>query len=100
MVRQPDDPAFTSTQRRPHATIPRMTDPFSATAGWLHEHYLIPVLYRLDMMQWEDIAYGWLLFALYGVAQVGLMLAICWPMEKWRALEHWQDHKTVRVEIL
>ena len=76
-----------------------MIDPFSATAGWLHEHYLIPVLYRLGIMQWEDIAYGWLLFALYGVAQVALMLAICWPMERFRKLETWPDHRAVSVDI-
>ena len=76
-----------------------MIDPFSATAGWLHEHYLMPVLYRLGMMQWEDIAYGWLLFALYGVAQVALMLTICWPMERFRKLESWPDRSTVSVDI-
>jgi sterol desaturase/sphingolipid hydroxylase (fatty acid hydroxylase superfamily) len=51
------------------------------------------------MMEWEDIAYGWLLFALYGVAQVILMLAICWPMEKFRKLETWPDQKAVSVDI-
>jgi sterol desaturase/sphingolipid hydroxylase (fatty acid hydroxylase superfamily) len=77
-----------------------MFDPFSAAAGWLHQHALMPVLYAAGMMQWEEIGYGWLLFALYGVAQVGLMLAICWPMERWRRLEHWPDHKAEHVDIL
>jgi sterol desaturase/sphingolipid hydroxylase (fatty acid hydroxylase superfamily) len=77
-----------------------MTDPFTMLAGWLYETGLAPLLYRLDMMQWEDIAYGWLLFALYGVAQVILMLAICWPMERFRKLETWPDHKAVSVDIL
>ena len=76
-----------------------MTDPFSFAAGWLYESALAPLLYRFDMMEWEDIAYGWLLFALYGVAQVGLMLAICWPMERFRRLEDWPDRKAVSVDI-
>jgi sterol desaturase/sphingolipid hydroxylase (fatty acid hydroxylase superfamily) len=76
-----------------------MTDPFSMLAGWLYETGLAPILYRFDMMQWEDIAYGWLLFALYGVAQVILMLAICWPMERYRKLETWPDQKAVSVDI-
>jgi sterol desaturase/sphingolipid hydroxylase (fatty acid hydroxylase superfamily) len=76
-----------------------MTDPFSILAGRLHEAFLVPLLYRFDMMQWEDIAYGWLLFALYGVAQVVLMLAICWPMERFRRLEDWPDRKAVGVDI-
>jgi sterol desaturase/sphingolipid hydroxylase (fatty acid hydroxylase superfamily) len=76
-----------------------MVDPFSLVAGHLYESVVAPLLYRFDMMEWEDIAYGWLLFALYGVAQVGLMLAICWPMEKFRRLETWPDHKAVLVDI-
>jgi len=76
-----------------------MRDPFSMLAGWLYDTALVPVLYRLDMMQWEDVAYGWLLFALYGVAQVILMLAICWPMERFRRLETWPDARAVTVDI-
>jgi len=77
-----------------------MTDPFTAAAGWLHEHFILPLLYRLDMMQWDDTAFGWVLFALYGVAQVALMLAICWPMERFRRLEHWPDSRAVTVDIV
>jgi sterol desaturase/sphingolipid hydroxylase (fatty acid hydroxylase superfamily) len=76
-----------------------MVDPFSLVAGWLYESALAPLLYRFDMMEWEDIAYGWLLFALYGVAQVVLMLAICWPMEKFRKLETWPNKRAVSVDI-
>jgi sterol desaturase/sphingolipid hydroxylase (fatty acid hydroxylase superfamily) len=76
-----------------------MIDPFAAAAGWLHENWLLPVLYQLDMMEWDDIAYGWVLFALYGVAQVLLMLAVCWPMEKWRRLENWPNRSAVSVDI-
>src|SRR5271166_4582168 len=79
--------------------MPAMTDPFALTAGWLHENWLLPVLYRFDMMEWDDIAYGWVLFALYGVAQVLLMLAVCWPMEKWRRLERWPNQNAVSVDI-
>jgi len=76
-----------------------MIDPFSAAAGWLHENYLLPLLYRLNMMEWDDIGYGWVLFALYGVAQVLLMLAICWPLERWRRLETWPGRGAVSVDI-
>lgn len=77
-----------------------MMDPFSAGAGWLHEHAMLPLLYRFDMMQWDEVAYGWQLFALYGVAQVLVTLAVCWPMERWRRLEHWPDSSAVSVDIL
>jgi sterol desaturase/sphingolipid hydroxylase (fatty acid hydroxylase superfamily) len=76
-----------------------MIDPFTPLAGWIFEHAVEPALYRADMMQWEDIAYGWLLFAIYGVAQVLVMLAICLPLERWRRLEHWPDAHAVGVDI-
>lgn len=75
-------------------------DPFSAAAGWLHEHAMLPLLYRFDMMQWDEVAYGWQLFALYGVAQVLVTLAVCWPMERLRRLEHWPDSSAVSVDVL
>ena len=76
-----------------------MIDPFSLLAGHIHESVVVPLLYRFDMMQWEDIAFGWVLFALYGVAQVVLMLAICWPMERFARLERWPDQRAVTVDI-
>lgn len=76
-----------------------MLDPFSLAAGWLHENFLVPALFKLGLMQWEDLGYGWLLFALYGVAQVVLMLAICVPIERYRRLESWPDTKAVSVDV-
>ena len=40
-----------------------MGDPFDLAAGWLQEHLLIPLLYALGLMRWEDVSYGWALFA-------------------------------------
>ena len=40
-----------------------MTTPFDLAAGWLQEHAVLPLLYALGMMQWEDISFGWVLFA-------------------------------------
>lgn len=77
-----------------------MQDAFATAASAIHNALIIPLLYQLGWMQWEEIAYGWVLFALYGVAQVGLMLAICWPMEKFRALEHWPNKSRVGIDIL
>ena len=75
-------------------------DPFDTAAGWLQEHAVIPMLYQFDMMQWEDIGYGWALFAVYGVAQVFVTLALCLPLEHWRPVEHWPDAKAVTIDVL
>ena len=77
----------------PGATV--AMDPFDLAAGWLQEHLLIPLLYQFDMMQWEDIAYGWALFAVYGAVQVAVTFAVCLPLERWRPVEHWPDSKAV-----
>ena len=76
-----------------------MTDPFYPIAGWLQETVLLPMLYQLGLMQWEEIAFGWALFACYGVAQVLLTLAICMPLERWRPVERWPDQKAVWIDV-
>ncbi len=77
-----------------------MTDPFSAAADWLQAHWLVPLLYQLGLSQWSEAAYGWALFAVYGVAQVSLTLAICIPLERWRPVERWADNRAVLTDAL
>jgi sterol desaturase/sphingolipid hydroxylase (fatty acid hydroxylase superfamily) len=76
-----------------------LDDPFDLIAGWLHETLLIPALYALGLMRWEDLAHGWALFAVYGAAQVIVTLAICMPLERWRPVERWPDQSAVGVDI-
>ena len=47
-----------------------MIDPFAWLAGWIHETCLIPALWHMGWMQWEDVSFMWVLFAVYGVLQV------------------------------
>ena len=76
-----------------------MPDPFDLTAGWVEQHALVPLLYRLGWMRWEDLSYGWALFAVYGAVQVAFTFAICVPLERWRPLERWPDRHAVGVDI-
>jgi sterol desaturase/sphingolipid hydroxylase (fatty acid hydroxylase superfamily) len=77
-----------------------MPDPFDLAAGWLQEHLLLPLLYQLGWMRWEDLSYGWALFAVYGAVQVIATFAICLPLERWRPLQHWPDSKAVAVDMI
>ena len=77
-----------------------MPDPFDLAAGWLQGHLLIPLLYALGMMQWEDVSYGWALFAVYGACQVAITYAVCVPLERWRPVERWPDARAVTVDVL
>jgi sterol desaturase/sphingolipid hydroxylase (fatty acid hydroxylase superfamily) len=77
-----------------------MGDPFDLAAGWLEEHLLIPMLYQFGLMNWEDVSYGWALFAVYGAVQVAVTFAVCLPLERWRPVEHWPDSRAVLVDVL
>ena len=77
-----------------------MIDPFSLAAGWIQEQVLLPLLYAVGVMEWEEISYGWALFACYGAAQVAITFAICLPLERWRPVERWPDQKAVWVDVL
>jgi sterol desaturase/sphingolipid hydroxylase (fatty acid hydroxylase superfamily) len=77
-----------------------MIDPFDAIAGWVQLHWLTPLLWHTGLIAWEDISYGWVLFATYGAAQVAVMFAICVPLERWRPVERWPDNKAVATDVL
>ena len=77
-----------------------MVDPFDLAAGWLQEHLIIPVLYQFGLMNWEDTASNYMLFALYGAAQVAVTFAVCLPLERWRPVERWDNHDSVWVDVL
>jgi len=61
---------------------------------------VLPALYALGLMRWEEISFGWALFAVYGLVQVALTYAICLPLERWRPVEHWPDRRVVTVDVL
>ena len=73
-----------------------MRDPFDLAAGWLQEHVLLPLLYALGWMRWEEVAYGWALFAVYGLAQVGATSRSALPLERWRPVERWTGSRRRR----
>ena len=77
-----------------------MPDPFDLAAGWLQEHLLLPLMYQIGWMQWEDLSYGWALFAVYGAVQVAVTYAVCLPLERWRPVEHWPDRRAVTVDVI
>jgi len=77
-----------------------MDDWFDLAAGWLQENLLIPFLYWSGLMNWEDVSYGWALFALYGLAQVIVTFAVCLPLERWRPVERWANQDAVWVDMV
>ena len=77
-----------------------MRDPFDLAAGWVQGHVLIPFLYQIGWMRWEEVSYGWALAAVYGLVQVAATLALCAPLERWRPVERWADRRGVGVDVI
>jgi sterol desaturase/sphingolipid hydroxylase (fatty acid hydroxylase superfamily) len=77
-----------------------MIPAFDNAAGWLQQAVLLPLMYATGLMQWEDVSFGWALFAVYGLVQVVLTFAICLPLERWRPVERWPDARAVWVDVL
>ncbi len=77
-----------------------LTAPFDFMAGLLQTHLVLPLLYGLDLMQWEDAGYGWALFAVYGAVQVAVTYAVCVPMERLWPVERWPDRRAIGVDVL
>jgi sterol desaturase/sphingolipid hydroxylase (fatty acid hydroxylase superfamily) len=66
----------------------------------LHESYVIPLLYEFGLMGWEEEAFDWLGFALLGLVQIAVCIALCGTLEKWRPVERWADQGPVHTDIL
>ncbi len=77
-----------------------MTDPFAWIAGWIHETVLLPLLWHAGLMQWEDTAFMWALFATYGVLQVAINTLICVPAERFMPLVRWKRSETVGMDVV
>lgn len=77
-----------------------MIPAFDFAAGWLQENLLLPFMYAVGLMEWEDVSFGWALFAVYGLVQVIVTFAVCLPLERWRPVENWPDAKAVWVDVL
>ena len=77
-----------------------MSTPIDLAAGWLQEALITPALYRLDLMRWEEMAFGWTLFAVYGLLQVMVTFAVCMPLECWRPVERWPDARAVATDVI
>ncbi|MBB3172513.1 sterol desaturase/sphingolipid hydroxylase (fatty acid hydroxylase superfamily) [Endobacter medicaginis] len=77
-----------------------MVDPFAWLAGWIQQEWLVPALWRLGWMDWEDVSFMWALFAIYGVLQVVVNLAICWPAERFWPLRRTLDRGHVGMDVV
>ena len=76
------------------------------TTLWTHvqsqlfELLVQPALVALEMTNWSEFAFDGVEHVMLGMVQIGLILLVLRPLEAWRPVEHWQDRKVARVDIV
>jgi sterol desaturase/sphingolipid hydroxylase (fatty acid hydroxylase superfamily) len=78
-------------------SVVRLYDSFTS---WLFQIGVQPALYALGFMEWEEDAFAWMDFFVFGLVQVLVVYAVCRPLEAWRPVERWDDRRVVTTDIV
>jgi sterol desaturase/sphingolipid hydroxylase (fatty acid hydroxylase superfamily) len=81
-------------------TMDGLADMFSALQGLLFEQVLQPVMFAIGLGHLLPDGFnatGWLLV---GLLQLGVMVAVIGPLQRWRPVEPVTDRATVRTDVL
>ena len=73
---------------------------FAQAQGWLFEALVQPALFSLGLAGFLEQGYGATGWFLVGLLQLGLMLLVLAPLERWRPVEAITDRATVRTDVL
>ena len=77
-----------------------LTDIFSNVQQWLFEAAVQPLVYAVGLGGWVEDAFdatGWLLV---GLVQIGVLVALIGPLQRWRPAEPVVDRPAIRIDIL
>jgi sterol desaturase/sphingolipid hydroxylase (fatty acid hydroxylase superfamily) len=70
----------------------------------LHQHVfetiVQPLLYSMEWMSYDELAYEWTHLFLLGLIEVVVLWALIRPLELWLPVERWADRKATRVDVL
>lgn len=73
---------------------------FSSAQQWLFEAVVQPVLFALGMGNLLEDAFDATAWLLVGLLQMGVLLAVIGPMQRWRPAEPVTDRATIRTDML
>jgi sterol desaturase/sphingolipid hydroxylase (fatty acid hydroxylase superfamily) len=73
---------------------------FSVTQTWLFESAVQPVLYRLDLAEFAEMAYDSTEWFMYGVIELAVLYAILRPLEGRFPAEQWVDRRQVKSDVI
>ncbi|MGK6310379.1 sterol desaturase family protein [Variovorax sp. DT-64] len=77
-----------------------LTDIFANVQQWLFEAAVQPLVYAVGLGGWVEDAFdatGWLLV---GLIQIGVLVALIGPLQRWRPAEPVVDRPAIRIDIL
>src|SRR5580698_5150804 len=83
-----------------HLIVSALDSLVSAVQTTLYVDVVQPLLFRFNLMDYDEDTYDALYWVIVGVFEVLAMYAVLRPLEAWRPAEKWQDRKAVRVDVI
>ena len=73
---------------------------FSQVQGWLFETAVQPAMFTLGAASFLEDGYAGTGWFLVGLLQLGLIVGVIGPLERWRPVELVTDYSTVRTDVI
>jgi sterol desaturase/sphingolipid hydroxylase (fatty acid hydroxylase superfamily) len=83
-----------------HSLLALLDNAIGAVQTVVYTELVQPVLFRFDLMDYDEDTYDALYWVLIGLAQIVVMYTVLRPLEAWRPVERWADRRAVRADIL
>lgn len=80
--------------------VDALTQTFAAIQGWIFETAVQPLIFHLGLMAYVEDAYEAVETVMIGVIEIGVLCAVLKPLEAWRPVEHWQERRAVRADVI
>jgi sterol desaturase/sphingolipid hydroxylase (fatty acid hydroxylase superfamily) len=77
-----------------------ITANFAQLHSWIFETIVQPALYRWGFMAWDEISYEATELFLIGAIEVAILYILFRPLEKLAPVEHWNDRRETRVDVV
>ncbi|WP_427915440.1 sterol desaturase family protein [Ramlibacter sp. MMS24-I3-19] len=73
---------------------------FGSAQQWLFEAAVQPLMFALGLANFLEDAYGATGWLLVGLVQIGMLLLVIGPLQRWRPVEPITDRAAVRTDVL
>ena len=83
-----------------HLIVSALDSLVSAAQTTLYVDVVQPLLFRFNLMDYDEDTYDSLYWVIVGVFEVLAMYALLRPLEALRPAERWENRKAVRVDVI